>query len=561
MRYQKLDQVLLEMGSADEEVLGKARELQKTSGERLERVLIRMEQITEGQALMALQKQLGLSIWDLSNMDLDSDLSAYIPERLAKRLGAVPVKEKDGILYVAMKNPADFMALEELKAAARCEVIPGLAAFHHIDHAIQKLYGAEGVKRAIEDMERRNPAAREKSDVLELDQDQKETAPAIRLVNSILERAAMEQASDIHLEPQEDQMLVRMRIDGILHPVLTVPASMQSSVIARIKVMAGMNITEHRLPQDGRAMITVAGMEIDLRISVIPVLLGEKAVLRLLNQTSGKMTSQTIGLTEGNRNRYEALLREHSGVILIAGPTGSGKTTTLYTMIQELNTEEVNLVTLEDPVEYHIKGVNQIPIRDEIGLTFAETLRAVLRQDPDIVAIGEIRDAETAAIAMRAAITGHLVLTTVHTNDAVMTINRLRDTGIAPFLIADALKGVVSQRLVRKICPDCREAYVPTEEERRLVGAEKGQMLYRGKGCPHCFGTGYRGRTGIYEILFMNRKGRKAVLEGAARDELLELLKDENYQSMEDNCKELIRMGTTTVEEGLRVILEMGRQE
>lgn len=410
-------------------------------------------------------------------------------------------------------------------------------------------------------MERRNPAAREKSDVLELDQDQKETAPAIRLVNSILERAAMEQASDIHLEPQEDQMLVRMRIDGILHPVLTVPASMQSSVIARIKVMAGMNITEHRLPQDGRAMITVAGMEIDLRISVIPVLLGEKAVLRLLNQTSGKMTSQTIGLTEGNRNRYEALLREHSGVILIAGPTGSGKTTTLYTMIQELNTEEVNLVTLEDPVEYHIKGVNQIPIRDEIGLTFAETLRAVLRQDPDIVAIGEIRDAETAAIAMRAAITGHLVLTTVHTNDAVMTINRLRDTGIAPFLIADALKGVVSQRLVRKICPDCREAYVPTEEERRLVGAEKGQMLYRGKGCPHCFGTGYRGRTGIYEILFMNRKGRKAVLEGAARDELLELLKDENYQSMEDNCKELIRMGTTTVEEGLRVILEMGRQE
>ena len=211
-------------------------------------------------------------------------------------------------------------------------------------------------------------------------------------------------------------------------------------------------------------MFTVAGIEIDLRISVIPVLLGEKAVLRLLNQTSGKMTSQTIGLTEGNRNRYEALLREHSGVILIAGPTGSGKTTTLYTMIQELNTEEVNLVTLEDPVEYHIKGVNQIPIRDEIGLTFAETLRAVLRQDPDIVAIGEIRDAETAAIAMRAAITGHLVLTTVHTNDAVMTINRLRDTGIAPFLIADALKGVLSQRLVRKICPDCREAYVPTEE-------------------------------------------------------------------------------------------------
>lgn len=244
----------------------------------------------------------------------------------------------------------------------------------------------------------------------------------------------------------------------------------------------------------------------------------------------------------------------------MAGPTGSGKTTTLYTMIQELNTEEVNLVSLEDPVEYYIKGVNQIPIRKEIGLTFAETLRAVLRQDPDIVAVGEIRDAETAEIAMRAAITGHLVLTTVHTNDAVMTINRLRDAGVAPFLIADALKGVVSQRLVRKICPDCREAYVPTEEERRLVGAEKGQMLYRGKGCPHCFGTGYRGRTGIYEILFMNQKGRKAVLEGAARDELLETLKDEDYQSMEDNCKELIRMGTTTVEEGVRVILEMGRK-
>lgn len=552
---------MLEMGLADEETLKKAEELRRESGERLEQILIDRKQITEGQALAALERQLGISAWDLSDSDLDPELAAYIPERLAKRLEAVPVKMRDGVLYVAMKNPADFMALEELKAAARCEVIPGLAAFHHVDHAIQRLYGTEGVKRAIEDMERRSPVQKEKTEILEMDRDQQDAAPAIRLVNSILERAAMEQASDIHLEPQENQMVVRMRIDGILHSVLTIPSSMQSSVIARIKVMAGMNITEHRLPQDGRAMITVAGMEIDLRISVIPVLLGEKAVLRLLNQTSGRMTSGTIGLTERNKKRYEALLREHSGVILIAGPTGSGKTTTLYTMIQELNTEEVNLVTLEDPVEYHIQGVNQIPIRDEIGLTFAKTLRAVLRQDPDIVAVGEIRDTETAAIAMRAAITGHLVLTTVHTNDAVMTINRLRDAGVAPFLISDALKGVVSQRLVRKICPDCREAYVPTEEERRLVGAEEGQMLYRGKGCPHCFGTGYRGRTGIYEILFMNRRGRKAVLEGAARDELLEILRDDEYQSVEDNCKELIRMGTTTVEEGLRVILEMGRQE
>ena len=559
MRYQKLDQILLEMGLVDENILGKAKELQRESGGQLDEVLIRMKQITEGQALTARQKQLGLSVWDLSDADADPELSASIPERLAKRLGAVPVRKKDGILYVAMKNPADFMALEELKAAARCEVIPGLAAFHHIDYQIQKLYGVEGVKRAIEDMERRSLTQKEKNEIPK-EQEQREMAPAIRLVNSILERAALEQASDIHLEPQEDQMTVRMRIDGILHPVLAVPSSMQAAVIARIKVMAGMNITEHRLPQDGRVTATVAGMEIDLRVSVIPVLLGEKAVLRLLNQTSGKMNSQTIGLTERNKTRYETLLKEHSGVILMAGPTGSGKTTTLYTMIQELNTEEVNLVSLEDLVEYYIKGVNQIPIRKEIGLTFAETLRAVLRQDPDIVAVGEIRDAETAEITMRAAITGHLVLTTVHTNDAVMTINRLRDAGVAPFLIADALKGVVSQRLVRKICPDCREAYVPTEEERRLVGAEKGQMLYRGKGCPHCFGTGYRGRTGIYEILFMNQKGRKAVLEGAARDELLETLKDEDYQSMEDNCKELIRMGTTTVEEGVRVILEMGRK-
>lgn len=560
MRYQKLDQILLEMGLVDENILGKAKELQRESGGQLDEILIRMKQITEGQALTVRQKQLGLPIWDLSDVDPEPELSALIPERLAKRLGAVPVRKKDGILYVAMKNPADFMALEELKAAARCEVVPGLAAFHHIDHEIQKLYGVEGVKRAIEDMERHSLTQKEKTEIPK-EQEQRELAPAIRLVNSILERAAMEQVSDIHLEPQEDQMTVRMRIDGILHPVLDVPSSMQAAVIARIKVMAGMNITEHRLPQDGRVMVTVAGIEIDLRVSVIPVLLGEKAVLRLLNQTSGKRTSQTIGLTERNKTRYETLLKEHSGVILMAGPTGSGKTTTLYTMIQELNTEEVNLVSLEDPVGYYIKGVNQIPIRKEIGLTFAEMLRAVLRQDPDIVAVGEIRDAETAEITMRAAITGHLVLTTVHTNDAVMTINRLRDAGVAPFLIADALKGMVSQRLVRKICPDCREAYVPTEEERRLVGAEKGQILYRGKGCPHCFGTGYRGRTGIYEILFMNQKGRKAVLEGAARDELLEALKDEDYQSMEDNCKELIRMGTTTVEEGLRVILEMGRKK
>ena len=332
MRYQKLDQILLEMGLVDENILGKAKELQRESGGQLDEVLIRMKQITEGQALTARQKQLGLSVWDLSDADADPELSASIPERLAKRLGAVPVRKKDGILYVAMKNPADFMALEELKAAARCEVVPGLAAFHHIDHGIQKLYGVEGVKRAIEDMERRSLTQKEKNEIPK-EQEQREMAPAIRLVNSILERAALEQASDIHLEPQEDQMTVRMRIDGILHPVLAVPSSMQAAVIARIKVMAGMNITEHRLPQDGRVTATVAGMEIDLRVSVIPVLLGEKAVLRLLNQTSGKMNSQTIGLTERNKTRYETLLKEHSGVILMAGPTGSGKTTTLYTMI------------------------------------------------------------------------------------------------------------------------------------------------------------------------------------------------------------------------------------
>ena len=304
-------------------------------------------------------------------------------------------------------------------------------------------------------------------------------------------------------------------------------------------------------------MVTVAGIEIDLRVSVIPVLLGEKAVLRLLNQTSGKRTSQTIGLTERNKTRYETLLKEHSGVILMAGPTGSGKTTTLYTMIQELNTEEVNLVSLEDPVEYNIDGANQVQINEKTGMTFASGLRAILRQDPDIVAVGEIRDGETAEIAMRAAITGHLVLSTVHTFDAASTIDRLVDIGVEPYLIASGVRGIISQRLVRLVCPHCREEYAPDPEELDALGMryDPGVKFFRGTGCPMCFGTGYRGRTGVFEILVLDRALRARITGGATREELQTAIEQSgSYRTMADSCRELVLNGVTTVEEARKTI-------
>ncbi len=494
MAYKRLGDVLIDAGLITEDQLGHALKQQKETKRRLGDELIAEGVITEAGLIEALQMQLGVEFVDLSAIDLDPELSRVISKNVARQYNVVPVRTSPDEVCLAMSDPLNFMAIEAVKNATRKRVIPMVTTHDSLMRAIMTLYGNEGAARAIEEMKRdaRTTGADDAStgsfqtSTLGDDADA-QSAPTVRLVNSIIERAATERASDIHLEPREIDLHVRMRIDGVLRTILTVPKELQASVISRLKIMGGMNTSERRVPQDGRANIRLKKQDIDLRINTLPTIHGETVVIRLLDKSEALFDPAGIGLEGDNLEKYQRLIGSNNGMVLIVGPTGSGKSSTMYTMIRQLNTDSVNLVTLEDPVEYNIDGVNQVQINEKTGMTFASGLRAILRQDPDIVAVGEIRDGETAEIAMRAAITGHLVLSTVHTYDAASTIDRLIDIGVEPYLIASGVRGVISQRLVRKVCPHCREEYRPSPEEFEAIGLryDPGVRFYRGAGLPH----------------------------------------------------------------------------
>ena len=558
MAYMRLGDLLLSSGVISHEQLERALELQKESKERLGDVLVQSGIITEQQLIEALKIQLGVEFVDLTAVSIPVELAKYVPRTLAKKYCVVPVKLVRDTLYLAMSDPLDFIAQEEVKAASRKRVIPMIATHRATEQAISRLYGSEGTARVIEEMKREAGAAGPDIVPAQLvkDSDSSEGAPTIRFVNSLIERAFAERASDIHLEPQEGEMVVRMRIDGLLRRVLTVPAELQSTVISRLKIMGGMDIAERKVPQDGHAMLRVKGSEIDLRISSMPTVYGEKIVLRLLNKTSQLLSRDAIGLEGEDLEYYRTLLKNPSGVILLVGPTGSGKSTTMCVMLRDLAREEVNIVTLEDPVEYYIPGVSQCQINEKTGMTFAGGLRAILRQDPDIISVGEIRDGETASIAMRAAITGHLVLSTLHTNDAPSAVDRLRDVGVEPWLISGALRGVVSQRLVRRICPHCKRAYHPASDELALLGLDDAPDLvfYKGEGCPDCHHTGYTGRRAVFEILMIDAPLRRLITAGASADELADEARRHGFTTMRERCRDLVLRGETTAEEAARTI-------
>ena len=558
MAYMRLGDLLLSSGVISHEQLERALELQKESKERLGDVLVQSGIITEQQLIEALKIQLGVEFVDLTAVSIPVELAKYVPRTLAKKYCVVPVKLVRDTLYLAMSDPLDFIAQEEVKAASRKRVIPMIATHRATEQAISRLYGSEGTARVIEEMKREAGSAGPDIVPAQLakDSDSSEGAPTIRFVNSLIERAFTERASDIHLEPQEGEMVVRMRIDGLLRRVLTVPAELQSTVISRLKIMGGMDIAERKVPQDGHAMLRVKGNEIDLRISSMPTVYGEKIVLRLLNKTSQLLSRDAIGLEGEDLEYYRTLLKNPSGVILLVGPTGSGKSTTMCVMLRDLAREEVNIVTLEDPVEYYIPGVSQCQINEKTGMTFAGGLRAILRQDPDIISVGEIRDGETASIAMRAAITGHLVLSTLHTNDAPSAVDRLRDVGVEPWLISGALRGVVSQRLVRRICPHCKRAYHPASDELALLGLDDAPDLvfYKGEGCPDCHHTGYTGRRAVFEILMIDAPLRRLITAGASADELADEARRHGFTTMRERCRDLVLRGETTAEEAARTI-------
>jgi general secretion pathway protein E len=490
----------------------------------------------------------------IDDLECDSALLARLPLHFARSRRLLPLKVQDGRLLLASGNPTDLLSQDEVARLYDMPVSVVVTTSDEVLAAINRLYSrtADTAREVVENLvaEDLSIIATELAhpqDLLDLSDE----APVIRLLNAILFQAVKERASDIHIEPYERTLEVRFRIDGILHKMLEPPKLLQEALVSRVKIMAALNIAEKRLPQDGRFKVLVAGHEVDIRVSIVPTFFGERTVLRLLDRKQGVRSLSEVGFSPRDAGVMERLLSRSNGIILVTGPTGSGKTTTLYAAISRLDRQEKNIITIEDPIEYQLSGVGQIQVNSRIDLTFAAGLRSVLRQDPDIIMVGEIRDAETAEIAMQASLTGHLVLSTLHTNDAATAITRLIDMGIEPFMVASSLAGILAQRLVRVICPHCREAYQPDQQIPGLP-----DTLYRGRGCERCFGQGTLGRSGIYELLPVDATLCGMITRRVSSGEIKEYAISRGMRTLRDDGLAKVAAGITTLEEVLRVTQE-----
>lgn len=555
-KIKKIGDLLVSVGKITEEQLKEALRLQKNTGKKLGEVLVDIGYITENDIIEVLEFQFGIPHVDVFNHYIDPEIPRLISENLARRHIAVPIKIERDKLIVAMADPLNIFAIDDISMATKLEVEPVISIRKDLLALMDQYYGKQVAEKAMEDFKKQY----ETKNIDELDDqilNEINNAPVVRLVKSIIRQAVKLKASDIHIEPFENNVKVRFRIDGDLQEIMTPAKSTQSAIITRIKIMGNMNIAEKRIPQDGRIEINIDGKDIDMRISTLPTVYGEKIVIRLLDRSNTIISKKKLGFTEVNLQKFDNLIKKPNGIILVTGPTGSGKTTTLYTVLREMNAENKNIITVEDPVEYRLEGINQVQVNNKAGLTFANSLRSILRQDPDIIMIGEIRDAETAQIAVRAAITGHIVISTMHTNDAASTISRLIDMGIQPYLISSSVVGVVAQRLVRKICDNCKEEYISDEKERKLLNVDEGITLYKGKGCGQCYNTGYKGRIAIHEIMTANKEIRTAINENENTDEIREKAIENGMVILKENCKELVLKGITTVDEFVRTTYTM----
>lgn len=546
-----LGELLVEVGMITKEQLDECLKIKVTTKERLGKILKSKGYVTDQQLMEIMEFQLGVPIVNLESVNLTGALSKYIPETLAKKHNFVPVKANDGKLYLAMNDPLDFIAIEDAKMVSKLDVFPMIAPEQAIEDAITKIYGNDYAKDALKELAE-DTTLQEAAMGLNHVNANISNAPIVRLVNSIFEQAVKSKASDIHIEPAEKDVRVRMRIDGQLINVLKIPKNAQSAIITRIKIIGNMDIAEKRIPQDGRYKLMVSGREIDVRISSLPTVHGEKIVMRLLDKNNFMISKDKLGFSQKNIEKFEMLLKNPHGVILVTGPTGSGKSTTLYSMLAELNKSTENIITVEDPVEYTMAGINQVQVNQKAGLDFSAGLRSILRQDPDIIMVGEIRDQETVEIAIRAAITGHLVLSTIHTNDAPSTITRLVDMGVASYMLAAALVGVLSQRLVKKICPHCKEEYKPTKFELKAAGlpASYSRTIYHGVGCSSCNNSGYKGRRAVHEILVIDREIREMMSKGQSIENIREYAFDtQGMRTIADECIDLMKQGVTSIQE------------
>lgn len=558
-----LSDILYEKRLITEEQLDRILKIQKVNdGTDLQKIIIDLDILKKDEMMLALADEIGEKYVNLSDINIDPTIVVLIPEEMARRHQLLAIDKNEKKLTVAMANPLDVFAHDELKIRLGYDIETVLSYGEDIDKALDEVFGVtdewDQVIGKIENMQVTvlKEEEREKADISAITES--EEAPVIALVNLVILRAVKEKASDIHIEPfGEDTLKVRYRIDGILHDVMSLPRNLQLAVISRIKIMSDLDIAEKRLPQDGRIQVDVGGRKINIRVSVLPAVTGESAVLRILDPSSILLELDSLGFSPDILPDYLSLIKRPNGIILVTGPTGSGKSTTLYTTLNLLNSTEKKIMTIEDPVEYRLKGISQVQAKPKIGLTFAAGLRSFLRQDPDIMLVGEIRDKETAEIAVQAALTGHIVLSTLHTNDAPSSVIRLIDMGIEPFLISSSVIGVIAQRLVRKICPKCKKEIKITPDIKKILDeyqiSSNEITLYKGEGCPYCKNTGYKGRIAIFELMVMTENIRDLISKNVTTGKLREAAISEGMcQLREDGIKKVCE-GLTTIDEVLRV--------
>ncbi|RDY26660.1 type II/IV secretion system protein [Romboutsia weinsteinii] len=543
---------LVESGYISNDQLERALSLQRGTGKRIGETLIEQGLISAESLTLVLTELLNIESVLLTPSIIDSRATNLIPENICKRYTVFPFKLENNNLSVAMADPQDRVAMQDIRRISGKNIIPYIASMGEINQAIDGSYSSADLNKAINEyVQTKKESAH---DEINLDDDIN-AAPIVRLVHSVMESAVRIKASDIHIEQDGDFMRIRFRVDGLLREHMKTSAKPYKAVVSRIKIMAGLNISEKRLPQDGRIIQSIDNKSIDFRVSTMPTSKDEKVVMRVLDKASFMVGKHGLGLNDNNIKTYDELLSKPYGLILVVGPTGSGKTTTLYSMLNQLNSIEQNILTIEDPIEYELEGINQSQINVKAGLDFANALRAFMRQDPDIIMVGEIRDLNTAEIAIRASLTGHLVLSTLHANTAVGAISRLIDMNVPSYLITSSVIGVVSQRLVRKLCDDCKEEYSAEIGEKQVLGysSDEELTLYRPSGCPRCGNQGYKGRVGVYEFLTLDKEIRNLINSKAKEDEILDKAKSHGMRVLKDDAVEKVLEGTTTIEEMLKV--------
>jgi general secretion pathway protein E len=566
MKTRKLGEILVERGLVSEADLVRLLENERSKGQPLGALLMQQGLITEEDLLEALSEQLGLPFWrKLEEVGIEHIPVSKVPIAFYRQQKVFPIAFTDGGVKVAVSDPLNLQPLDDLAVFLGAPVEPVISSERELMAAINRFFDREtgSTEQVMQDIEGEDLGAianeiEETDDLLDLASE----APVIRLVNSVLTQAVRARASDIHIEPFERELKVRYRIDGLLYNILTPPRRLQAAISSRIKVMANLNIAERRLPQDGRIRIRVGEKDVDIRVSVVPTAYGERIVLRLLDKTSVLLGLEEIGMGEEAYVKYSRLIKRSNGILLVTGPTGSGKTTTLYGTLNKINAPELNIITIEDPIEYQLNGIGQIQVNPRIDLTFANGLRSILRQDPDIIMVGEIRDRETAEIAIQASLTGHLVFSTLHTNDAAGAVTRLLDMGVEAFLVSSSVLAIIAQRLVRVICKDCREPYRPDPSLIKELGLDRSSdtlfegFFYRGKGCAACLQTGYHGRSGIYELLAIDDNIRSLVMSGADSSVIRRKAIEQGMTTLfRDGVIKIVK-GVTTVDEVLRVTQE-----